>query len=106
MTFEVAAELTQLQQIACREQPGFRPCGVKERGGVALRQNEAVVVVKMRIFRVVAHVTEKQRGHQVRRRAAGSGMTAACRGRGSDGMDPQLVCDALQKFDVGFNHKV
>ena len=41
----------------------------------------------------------------VRRRAAGSRMAAARRRRRFDGMNAQLVGDALQKFNVSVNHE-
>ena len=104
MAFEIGGEFAQRQQFARGKEAGLRPRGVEERRGVAFRQNETVVVVVVRILRVVSHVAEKQRGRQVRRRAARSGMAAARRGGGRDGMDAQLVCDALQKFNVSLNH--
>ena len=67
MAFQVAAELAQLEQVLHREQPRLRPGRIEQRRGVALGKNEPVVVVVMGILRVVTHVPEEQRRHQVRR---------------------------------------
>jgi len=50
-------------------------------------------------------VAEEQRGDDIRRRAAGGRMAAARRRGRGDGVDAQLVGDALQQFNVRFNHK-
>ena len=104
MAFEVAAELAQLEQFLDREQAGLRPGRVQQRRRVALGQDEPVVVVIVRVLGVVAHVPEKEGGHHVRRRTARGRMPAARRRRGRNGMNPQLVGDSLQKFDVCLNH--
>jgi len=57
-----------------------------------------------RIFRVVTHVTEEQRGHKVRRRTTGRGMAAAGRRRGSDGMNAKLVRDPGECFNRNGAH--
>ena len=105
MAFEVAAELAQLEQFLRREQPGLGPGRVQQRRGVAFGENEAVVVVVMRVLRVVAHVPEEQRRHQVRRRTARSGMPAARRRGRRNGMNPQLVGDALQALNINVVHE-
>src|SRR5471030_1837379 len=59
----------------------------------------------MRIFRVVTHLAEKQHGCNIRRRAARGRMSAARRRCRGDGMDAELVGDALQKFCISVNHE-
>ncbi len=104
MTFEVVAELAEFREFADGDKTIFRPRGVKQRRGVAFGKNEAVVVVKMRILRVILHVAEEERGDEVGCRAARSRMAAARRRRGSNRVDAQLVGDAFQQFNVRFNH--
>ncbi len=98
MPFKVAVQFAQRVQMLAREKPQFRPGRIKQRRGVALGKDEAVVVGVMRIFRIEPHVPEKQSRHQVRRRAAGSGMPAARRRRGRDGVNSQLVCQCPSTF--------
>ena len=95
MAFEVAAELAELEQVLHREQPGLGPGRVEQRRGVAFGEDEAVVVVVVGVLRVVTHVPEEQRRDQVGRGTARSGMPAARRRRRGNGMNPQLVGDAL-----------
>ena len=104
MAFEVAADFAQLEQVARGKQSGLGPGRVEQRGGVAFGKNEAVVVVVFRILRIVTHVAEKQRGHQVRHGATGGGVAAARSGGRRNRVDSQLVRDSLQQFNVSFNH--
>ncbi len=105
MAFKVIAKLAELQQFRNRDETVFRPRGVKQRRGVAFREDEPVVVVIMRILRVIFHVAEEERGDDIRRRAARSRVAAARRRGRFDGVDAQLVGDSFQKFNVRFNHK-
>ena len=98
-------ELAQLQQFFRREQAGFGPGRIEQRRGMALGEDKPVIIMIMRVFRVIAHVPEKQRGHDVRCRAAGGRVSAAGRGGGSDGMNPQLIGDSLQQLDVDVVHE-
>jgi hypothetical protein len=95
MTFQFAGELPERRQFGNRQKTVFRPRGVKQRRGVAFRQNETVVVIVVRILRIVTHLPEKKRGDQIRRREARGRMSAARRRRRGDGMNSQLVGDAL-----------
>ena len=106
MAFEIVAELAELQQFRNRHETVFRPRGVKQRRGVAFRENEPVIVVIVRVLRVILHVAEEQRGDNVRRRAAGGWMTAASRRGRLDGVDAQLVGNPFQQFNVRINHKL
>jgi len=82
MAFEFTGELTERQQFGIGTKTIFRPRGVKQRRGVAFREDETVVVVIVRVLGVVAHLAKEKRGHDVRCRTAGSRMTAArCGGR-------------------------
>ena len=40
-------------RVARDDDAGFGPCGVKNRGGVSLRQHQAIVVLVPRIARVM-----------------------------------------------------
>jgi hypothetical protein len=71
---------------------------------MAFGQNETVVVVKCGFFASYFMWPKNKRATNVRRRAAGGRMPAARRRRRFDGMNAQLVGDALQKFNVRFNH--
>lgn len=71
---------------------------------MAFGENETVVVVMFRILRIVTHVPEEKGRHQFRHGTAGSGMAAAGRSGGVDGVDAQRVRDPFQQFDVSFNH--
>ena len=93
MTFEVVAKLAEFQQFGNRDKAVFRPCSVKQRRSVAFRENEAVVVVVMRILRVILHVAEEECRDNIRRRAAGGGVAAAGRRGSFDGVDAQRVGD-------------
>src|SRR5437867_3777212 len=105
MAFEVATELAQLQQIFGGKKPGLGPGGIEQRGSVAFGQNEPVVIVEMWMFRIITHVPEEQRGHDVSRRTARGGMPAACGGGCADRMNPQLIGNALQTFNVNIVHE-
>ena len=60
MAFEVAAELTQLEQLLHRKQPRLRPGRIQQGRGMAFGKNEPVVVVEVRVLGIVAHVSEEQ----------------------------------------------
>src|SRR5947208_432594 len=105
MAFEVAAELAELQQIFGRKKPRFGPGGIEQRGGVAFGQNESVVIVEMWILGIITHVPEEQRGDDVSRRTAGGRMAAARGGGCVDRMNPQLIGNALQTFNVNIVHE-
>ena len=62
MTFEIGADLAQLQQLGAIERAGLGPRGVENRRGVPLRQHEAIAVRVVRILRIEAHLGEEQRG--------------------------------------------
>src|ERR1700744_2439954 len=66
VTFEVIAELAELQEFSHRDKAVFSPNSVNQRSGVAFGKNETVVVVIMRVLRIILHVPEKQRGGKIR----------------------------------------
>ena len=105
MAFKVATELAQLQQIFGGKKAGLGPGGVEQRGGVALGQNEPIIIVEMWIFGIITHVPEEQRGHNIGRRTAGGGMSAARGGGCVDRMNSQLIGNALQTFNVNIVHE-
>src|SRR5258708_33856318 len=102
MSLQVAAQLAQLEQVVSRKKPCLGPGRIEQRGRVALRQDEPVVVVVVGVLRVIAHVSEEQCGYDVRGRAAGSWMAAAGGCGGCVGGNPKLGGDAFQafKFDI------
>src|SRR5438874_3513894 len=59
----------------------------------------------MRVLRIKTHVPEEQRGDEVGRRTTRSGMSAARRRGCGDGMNPQLIGNALQRFNVYIVHE-
>src|SRR5438105_14299957 len=105
MPFQVAAELAQRKQFLSGEQAGLGPRSIQQWRSVALRENEPVVDVIKRIFRVIPHVSEEQRGYQIRGRTTRSGMSAPRRRRCRNRMNAQLIGDYLQTFDVNIVHE-
>src|SRR5690349_14984729 len=59
----------------------------------------------MWIFWIITHVTEEQRGDNVGGRTAGGGMPTARGGGCVDRMNPQLIGNALQTFNVNIVHE-
>ena len=106
MPFEIRFDRPQLQQLLAREQAGLGPGRVENRRGVPLRQHEAIVVGILRLLRVVAHLAEEQRRHDVGGRQAGRRMAAAGLARGSDRIDAKLGRDVLQCGDGESGHGV
>jgi hypothetical protein len=94
----------QLQQFLAREEPGFGPGRVEDRRGVPLRQHAAVVVGVLRVLRVVAHLVEEERRHDLGRRQARGRMPAAGLRRRADRVDPKLGSDVAQGGD-GVSHE-
>ena len=97
MPFEVGIEPAQRQQRVAADDARFRPRGVQNRRRVSLRQHEAIVVRVLRIARVVAHLAEEQRRHDLGGRAAGARMPAACFGRRTHRIDAQARGDVHQR---------
>ena len=98
MAFEVAVQFAQSGEVFAGKKSKLSPHGIQQRGGVALGKDEAVVVGISGVFRVEPHVPEEQGGDQVRRGTAGSGMAAAGRGGGGNGVNAQLIRNARQGF--------
>jgi hypothetical protein len=75
MAFEIRREQAQREQLIARDDAGFGPRGVEDGSGMALRQDEAIVVLVARIARVVAHLGKEQRRHDLGGGTAGRGMS-------------------------------
>ena len=105
MTFEVAGERPQLQQILNGHMPDLGPRRVQQRRGVTLREDEAIVVGVLGVLGIKSHAAKKQRRHDVGGGAAGGRMPRAGFGGGVDGMDAQSGCNVFQsgKF-IGCSH--
>ena len=71
---------------------------------MSLRENEPVIVVVTRIFRVIPHVPEEKGSRDVCGRQTGRRMATARSGGGSDRMDPQLVGYRGQSFSSRIHH--
>ena len=82
--FEIGIDAPQREQILARDDAGLGPRGVEDRRGVALREDEPIVVGVVRIARVVPHLRKEERSHDLGRRAAGRRMAAAGLGRRDD----------------------
>ena len=97
VTFEVALQSSQRQQLAAVDEAGLGPGCVQQRRRVALRQHEPVVVVVLRVARIEPHLPEEQSGDDIRRRAAARRVAAAGLGRGAHGLDTEPGGDGLQR---------
>ena len=95
--FEIAIDLSQPEQIVRRHEAGLGPGGVEQRRRVPLREDEAVVVVVLRVPWVEPHVAEEQGGDEVGGRAATRRMAAARSARGAHGRYAQTGRDTLQR---------
>ena len=104
MALEVASDLAQLQQFLRRKQTGLGPGGVQQGRRVAFRQNKAVVIMILGIFRVVAHVPEEEGRDEIRRGTAGGGVTAARRRGCRNRVNAQLVGDTLNNLGLNVIH--
>ena len=71
MAFKVGIDRAEIEQLVRRHVARFRPDGVEEWCGVSLRQDEAIVLVVLRVARVEAHLRKEERGDDV-----GGGATA------------------------------
>ena len=103
MPLEVRVEPAQLEQVGAGKEPGVRPGRVEDRRRVPLRQHEAVVVGILRIFRIEAHLAEKERRDNLGRRHARRRVTAPGLGRRLDRIDAELGGEVFQRgngFDV------
>src|SRR5690242_13151260 len=100
MSLQVAVELAQFEQMFYRKKSGFRPGRVKQWSRMAFGKDEPVIVVEMRVLRIIAHVSEKERGDEISGGAARSRMAAAGSRRLLDRVDPQLVGDALKCLGI------
>ena len=101
--FQVGRVLAQLHDLAAREEAGFGPGGVEDRGGVALRQHEAVVLVALRVLRIEAHLAEEKRRHDLRGGTARGGVAAASLARRLHRVDAELGGDVLERSGVHLN---
>ena len=81
MAFELAREFAQRHHARNGKHSRFRERGVEHGRRVALREHEAVVVVRIRILGIELHGVEKYSGHELRGGHAGSRM-ARSGGRG------------------------
>ena len=71
VAFKVGIDRAEIEQLVRRHVARFRPDGVEEWCGVSLRQDEAIVLVVLRVARVEAHLRKEERGDDV-----GGGATA------------------------------
>ena len=97
VAFEIRIDPAELQQLFARKQTGFGPRGVQNRRGVSFRQHESIVVRIPRIVRVVAHLREEERRHDLGGRQARGRMAAARFARRAHGVDSQLGGEVLER---------
>jgi hypothetical protein len=94
--FEIRSDVAQLEQLFTRERAGFGPRRVQNRRRMSFRQDEAVRVRVVRIFRIESHLAEEQRRHQLGHRAAARRMTAAGFRGGANRIDAKPCRDVLE----------
>jgi hypothetical protein len=100
MSLEDRIELPVGQQLVLRDRAGGAEDRVEERRGVALGEDEPVVVRVVRVVEVVAQVLREEDGHQVGRRHARGGMAGARLRRGPDRVDPELLPQLAPELNV------
>ena len=104
VAFQRAAELAVVSlQILPGDFPGGHPQGIKQRGGVALGKNQAVVVGEMGPVRVIAeNAPEKEGGHELHGGQGRSGVAGAGRGGGGEDVMANKTGKFFQAGEVGW----
>ena len=90
VSLESAAELAEREQFLIGNGAGRFVHGVEDGAGVALAENEAVVVRFVRRGPVVAEIFGQQHGHEVGFRHGRSGMSGTGRRGAANAVDSQL----------------
>ena len=98
MALELGAELAEGEQLLVGDRAGGGEHRVDERRGVALGEDQVIVVGVLRVVVVVAQVARHQHRHQVGRRHRRGGVAGVGGGRRADRVDAQTLGELMDLF--------
>ena len=97
MALQARAQLAQRLELLAREIAGMRERCVQRGRRMALRQNEPVAVLPLRLLRImIHHAAEIQRGEDVGARKRAAGMSASRLGDHAHDVDAHIACPLLK----------
>ena len=93
-------ELAEIGELVPADEAHFSQNTVVAGGRVALAEDKAIPIRRIRVCGIYAHVVEKHAGHQIHRRQRTAGMAAAGIGRHLNDVAAHLTADFGKLFCV------